>query len=213
MNLSEKIFVVGHRNPDTDSICSAIAYAELRRLQGLENVQPARAGDLNQQTEFVLDRLGVPMPELLSDVHPRIKDVVTEEVITIHEAAPMSKAVELYHKHHIRMLPVVDDEFRPKGILLLKTASEFFLVPTDQEKMRRVRASLYSIQTCLSATAHNALNGDRIEDFNLFVGARCEESFSNWVDEIVPGKTILITGDRAGIQRMAIEAGVRLLIV
>lgn len=213
MNSSEKVYVVGHRNPDTDSICSAIAYAELRRLQGMSNVQPARAGNINQQTEYVLDRLGMPIPELLADVHPRIKDVVTEEVVTIHESTPMSKAIELYHKHHIRMLPVVDDEFHPKGMLLLKTASEVFLVPTDPDKMRRVRASLASIQSCLSAIGHHLVDADRVEDFNLYVGARCEPSFSSWVDEIVPEQTILITGDRTGIQKMAIEAGVRLLIV
>ena len=213
MKQAERIYVVGHRNPDTDSICSAIAYAELRHLQGLPNIQPARAGNLNQQTEFVLKRLKVPVPELLNDVHPRIKDVVTEDVVTIHQSTPMSQAIELYHKHHIRMLPVVDDGFHPQGMLLLKTASEVFLVPTAPEKLRRVRASLTSIQSCLAATAHHLVDEMRVEDFNLYVGARCEASFSSWVDEIVPEKTILITGDRVGIQRMAIEAGVRLLII
>lgn len=213
MNIEEKIYVIGHRNPDTDSICSAIAYAELRRQQGLTNVYSARAGNLNQQTEFVLEHLGVPIPELLADVHPRIKDVVTEEVVTIHESTPMSKAIELYHKHRIRMLPVVDDEFRPKGMLLLKTASEVFLVPTEPDKMRRVRASLASIQSCLAATAHHLVEADQVDDFSLYVGARCEASFSSWVDEIVPQQTILITGDRVGIQKKAIEAGVRLLII
>lgn len=213
MKATEKIFVVGHRNPDSDSICSAIAYAELRRRQGLENVTAARAGNINQQTEFVLDRLGVPVPKLLTDVHPRIKDVVTEEVVTIHESAPLSQAIKLYHAHHIRMLPVVDDQQRPKGLLLLKRASEMFLVPTQPEKLRRVQASLRSIQECLGASGHHLLEADQVEELDLYVGARCEETFSHWVDEITPEKTILITGDRQGIQRLAIEAGVRLLII
>lgn len=208
-----KIYVVGHRNPDTDSVCSAIAYAELRRLQGLDNVQPARAGTMNPQTEFVLERLGVTAPQLLSDVHPRIKDVVTEEVVTVHQSTPMSKAIELYHKHNIRMLPVVDDEFHPKGMLVLKAASEVFLVPSEPERLRRVKASLSSIRECLSATAYHLKDEDQIEDFELYVGARREASFRDWVDGITPGKTILLTGDREGIQQMAIEAGVRLLIV
>jgi len=213
MNSSEKIYVVGHRNPDTDSICSAIAYAALRRQQGLANVRPARAGTMNPQTEFVLERLGIPAPELLSDVHPRIKDVVTEEVVTIHQSKPISKAIELYHKHNIRMLPVIDDELRPKGMLVLKTASEVFLIPSEPKRMRRVRASLSSICECLSATAYHLRDEEQIEDFELYVGARREASFRNWVNGIVPDKTILLTGDRAGIQQIAIEAGVRLLIV
>ncbi|MCK4691680.1 MAG: putative manganese-dependent inorganic diphosphatase, partial [Desulfuromonadales bacterium] len=158
-------------------------------------------------------RLGIEVPQLLTDVHPRIKDVVTEEVVTIHESEPLSKAIELYHQHHIRMLPVVDDDFHARGMLLLKSVSERFLVPTEPEKMRRVRASLASIQCCLGAVAHHLVEAEQIEDFSLYVGARCEASFRNWVDEIIPRKSILITGDREGIQKLAIEAGVRLLIV
>ena len=209
----EKIFVVGHRNPDTDSICSAIAYAELRRRQGLVSVTAARAGNINQQTEFVLDHLGVDLPVMLADVHPRIKDVVREEVVTIDESTPMSKAIELYHKHHIRMLPVIDSQQRPKGLLLLKKASEAFLVPSDPDKLRRVHASLESIRCCLGAMGHHLIDQDQVEDLDMYVGARCESSFSRWVDVIIPERTILITGDRVGIQQMAIEAKVRLLIV
>ncbi len=213
MQTTDKIFVVGHRNPDSDSICSAIAYAKLRQQQGLMGVQAARAGNINHQTQFVLDYLGVDVPELLSDVHPRIKDVVTEKVISIHQSAPMSKAIELYHQHHIRTLPVVDDDGRAQGLLSLKRATEFFLVPVEAEKLRRIRASLSSIQNCLSATAQHLFNADQVEELDLHVGARREASFSRWVDEIVPEKTILITGDRPGIQRLAVQAGVRLLII
>jgi manganese-dependent inorganic pyrophosphatase len=211
--INEIIYVVGHRNPDTDSICSAVAYAELRRRQGLLTVTAARAGNINHQTEFVLDRLGVSVPELLSDVHPRIKDVVPDAVVTIEESTPMSKAIELYHKHHIRMLPVIDKQHRPKGLLLLKKASEAFLVPSDPDKLRRVYASLESIRSCLGATAHNLVDPNRVENLAMYVGARSEASFSSWVEEISPERTILITGDRSGIQQMAVDAGVRLLIV
>ena len=213
MPVEDKVFVIGHRNPDSDSICSAIAYAELRRQQGLSGVKAARAGTINHQTQFVLDFLGVEVPELLADVHPRIKDVVTEKVITIHKSEPMSKAIELYHQHHIRMLPVVDDDGRATGLLLLKRATEFFLVPAEPEKLRRISASLSSIKSCLGATAQHLYNPEQLENLDLHVGARREASFSRWVEGIVPGKTILITGDRPGIQRLAVEAGVRLLII
>lgn len=213
MKTDARVFVIGHRNPDTDSICSAIAYADLRRLQGMANIHAARAGNLNQQTEFVLNLLDVALPRLLADVHPRIKDIVTEEVVTIHEAAPMSKAIELYHRHHIRMLPVIDDERQPKGLLLLKRASEVFLVPTEADKLRRVRASPASIQTCLAATALHLRAAEQVEDLDLYVGARRAETFERWMENTAPERTILITGDRSEIQQLAIEAGVRLLIV
>ncbi len=206
-------YVVGHRNPDTDSICSAIAYAELRRQQGLPRVQAARAGNINQQTQFVLDSLGVDMPPLLSDVHPRIKDVVTEPAVSIHKDEPMSRAIELYHQHHIRMLPVVDDEQVACGLLLLKRATEFFLVPSDPDKMRRIKASIRSIQRCLKATSTHLVDEHQVEDFDLYVGARREASFDSWLRQTSPEKMILITGDRPGIQKLAVQAGVRLLII
>ena len=213
MQEPNKTYVVGHRNPDSDSICSAIAYAELRRQQGMARVSPARAGTINYQTQFVLDHLGVDVPQLLTDVHPRIKDVVTEEVISIHQSAPMSQAIELYHQHGIRMLPVIDDNRQAKGLLLLKQLTEHFLVPAEPEKLRRIRASISSIQSCLGATSQHLSNPQQLENLDLHVGARREASFSRWVDEITPEKTILITGDRPGIQRLAVAAGVRLLII
>ncbi|MEE4254738.1 MAG: putative manganese-dependent inorganic diphosphatase [Desulfuromusa sp.] len=213
MELEDKVFVIGHRNPDSDSICSAIAYAELRRLQGLSGVKAARAGTINHQTQFVLDFLDVEVPELLADVHPRIKDIVTEKVISIHKSEPMSKAIELYHQHHIRMLPVVDDDDLAVGLLHLKRATEFFLIPAEPERLRRITASLSSIKSCLGAKVQHLYNPEQIEDFDLHVGARREASFSRWVEGVVPGKTILITGDRPGIQRLAVEAGIRLLII
>ena len=213
MQKHSRIYVVGHRNPDTDSVCSALAYAELRRQQGLVDVKAARAGNINQQTQFVLDELAVEVPELLSDVHPRIKDVVTGKPITIHQDEPMSRAIELYHQHHIRMLPVVDDDDRARGLLLLKRATEFFLVPTDPVKMRRVKASLHSIRRCLNAVDVNLVDPDIVDDLNLYVGARREASFDCWIREMDPSLAVLITGDRPGIQRLAVEAGVRLLIV
>ncbi len=213
MQEPNKTFVIGHRNPDSDSICSAIAYAELRRQQGMSGVRPARAGTINYQTQFVLDHLEVEVPQLLTDVHPRIKDVVTEEVISIHQSAPVSRAIELYHQHGIRMLPVIDDNRQAKGLLLLKQLTEHFLVPAEPEKLRRIRASISSIQSCLGATSQHLSNPEQLEELDLHVGARKEASFSRWVEEIVPGKTILITGDRPGIQRLAVAAGVRLLII
>ena len=210
---NNRIFVVGHRNPDSDSICSAIAYANLRQRQGLKGVTAARAGTINQQSQFVLDYLQVDVPELLADVHPRVKDIVTEKVISIHQSAPMSQAVELYHRHHIRMLPVVNDENYVQGLLVLKRVTDMFMVPAAPEKLRHIRASINSIQSCLNATVQLKFSAEDIEDLELHVGARSEASFSHWIEEINPRKIILITGDRIGVQRLAVKAGVRLLIV
>lgn len=209
----EKIYVVGHKNPDTDSICSAMAYARLRQLQGLTQVEAARAGHVNRQTEFVLEELALPRPKLLVDVFPRVKDVVREHVITIPGDAPLSRALELFHLHNVRLLPVLDDERRPLGMLFLKKVSERFLVPSQAKEIRRLLASPTSMMKCLKAKALHLVDGDRIEELELYVGAMASSTFSEKMAGLDPRKLVLITGDRKLILQQAVDMGVRVLIV
>jgi manganese-dependent inorganic pyrophosphatase len=209
----ETIFVVGHKNPDTDSICSAMAYARLRQLQGLTEVLPARAGTINRQTEFVLEELALPLPRMLVDVHLRVRDVVGEHVVTIPAEAPLARALELFHLHSVRILPVIDAERRPLGLLFLKKVSERFLIPSQEKEIRRVLASPASIRQCLRATAHHAVEEQEVEEFNLFVGAMASATFEEKMAGHDPRKMILITGDREIVQRKAVEMGVRILII
>ncbi len=209
----EIIHVVGHKNPDTDSICSAMAYARLRQLQGLEAAQAARAGNINRQTEFVLDELALPVPPLLVDVHPRVRHVVGEHVVTIHREAPLSRALELFHLHGVRLLPVVDDDQRPLGILFLKKLAERFLVPSQEKEIRRVLSSADSIRRCLKATPLHCADGDAVEELQLYVGAMASATFHRKMEGLDPRRMVLITGDRENIQREAVEMGVRVLIV
>lgn len=209
----EKIYVVGHKNPDTDSICSAMAYARLRQLQGLTQAEAARAGHVNRQTEFVLEELALPRPKLLNDVFPRVKDVVREHVITIPGDAPLSRALELFHLHNVRLLPVLDDGHRPLGMLFLKKVSERFLVPSQAKEIRRLLASPASMMKCLKAKALHLVDGDTIEELELYVGAMASSTFSEKMAGLDPRKLVLITGDRTLILQQAVDMGVRVLIV
>ncbi|MCF6179274.1 MAG: DHH family phosphoesterase, partial [Geopsychrobacter sp.] len=206
-------YVIGHRNPDTDSICSAIAYARLLQRQGHENILPACAGNLNQQTEFVLDYFDQLPPKRLSDVYPRVGDVIGEEAIKIGSQEPLAKALELYHTHKIRTLPVVDDDLKPKGLLLLKEITELFLLPTDPSELRRVQVSSSSVSRCLQAADESLFDADQIEELDLYVGARDSLSFVDWLKEIDPRRSVLITGHRPEIIEAALKAGVRMLVL
>jgi len=207
------IYVVGHKNPDTDSICSAIAYARLRRQQGVENIEPARAGNANRQTEFVLDELDVPLPPLLLDVYPRVRDVVGGEVVTIDRNAPLARALELFHQHSVRLLPVIDDSRQPLGMLVLKKVAERFLIPGREQELRRVLASPASLQDCLRAKALHMTAEESVEELDLYAGAMASATFYRKVEGLDPRRIVLITGDRENIQRKAVELGVRVLIV
>lgn len=209
----ERIFVVGHRNPDTDSICSAIAYARLKQRLGFDGVEAARAGHLNRQTEFVLQSVGMPAPRLLTDVHPRVSDIVPRKPVTIQVGAPLAEALELFHEHRIRLLPVVDADESPVGLLVLKNAAERFLVPRDEALLRRLSASVQTLCRCLQAEVLTGFELETVEEFDLYVGAMASATFLRNMRGVDPRRTVLITGDRENVQREAVELGMRVLIV
>lgn len=208
-----RTYVIGHKNPDSDSICSAIAYARLCQRQGRSEVVAARAGNVNRQTEFILGQLAQPTPLLLADVYPRVRDVIGDQVITVAAAAPLAQALELFHAHGIRMLPVVDDDRRPLGLLAMKQVSERFLVPAQEQEIRKVLTSPQALQKCLRATAEHLVDAETIEELNLYVGAMAEATFAAKIAGADPRRVILITGDRPDIQRQGVAMGVRVLIV
>ncbi|MCD4688672.1 MAG: putative manganese-dependent inorganic diphosphatase, partial [Desulfuromonadaceae bacterium] len=206
------VYVVGHKHPDTDSICSAIGYARLRQLQGLAGVKAARAGNLNRQTEFVLNRLDVDVPLLLTDVSPRVRDLVRSPAVTIGGQTPLAIVLEQLHHHDVRLLPVTDDEQRPQGLMMLKRAAEGFLLPAD-EGSRRVLTSLAALQECLQAKALYAVDEQELQELELWVGAMAFESFADRLAHCDPRRLLVVTGDRQEIQAHAVNLGVRVLVV
>ncbi|OQY19804.1 MAG: inorganic diphosphatase, partial [Desulfobacteraceae bacterium 4572_35.1] len=212
--MQQKIYVIGHTNPDTDSVCSAIAYARLREKQGLVGVQPARAGNINKQTGFILEELAVPQPKLLLDVSPRLGDVIDgQDTVTIQATAPLSRALELFHLHNVRILPVVDKENRAQGMLYLKKVSERFLIPSQEKELRCVFASPRSICQCLKASVLHEVDADVQEELNLYVAAMAESTFMEKMAQHDPRKMILIAADRNEILHSAVEMAVRVLVV
>lgn len=213
MSRMERVFVVGHRNPDTDSVCSAIAYARLCQRQGRENVFPARAGHINRQTEHVLDSLGEQLPTLLTDVYPRLRDTVDGRPTVVSADAPLKQALELMRQRDIRMLPVVDAGEEPIGALILKRLTEHVFLPRAGQPVRQVLSSLDSMRTCLQAEVINLVGGARIEELDLCVGAMSVDSFHTRLADADPRHIVVFVGDRHDIQRDAIGLGIRLLVV
>src|SRR5882672_4463811 len=99
-----EILVIGHRNPDTDSICSAIGYAEFKRRTGMSNAVAARCGDTNDRIDFVLKRFGVPPPRFVADVSPKVRDVMQTSVVNVPPHATVAEALGLMEDRNIRVL-------------------------------------------------------------------------------------------------------------
>jgi len=234
--MGKEIFVIGHRNPDTDSVASAIAYAALKRSLGEARVTAAMAGPLNPQTTWLLARLGVEAPLYLADVHPKVRDVIRRAPVTVQADAPLLNALELFHHNGIRVLPVLDDAGAPIGVIPLLKIAERSLM-TGPDSLRRVTASLASLAACLEGHFLSGAPDTDPEELHLFVGAMAEGSFTakiagfdpkslvvvtglggegSFTAKIAgfdPRSLVVVTGDRRAIQLNSIERGVRLLVV
>ncbi len=210
--MQKQIYVIGHRNPDTDSIASAIAYAAFKRTLGHENVTAAMAGEPNPQTRYILERLGIAPPLYLADVHPKVRDLLARRPVTAGAGMPLKEALELLHRHAIRVLPVVDAAGAPQGVVSLLKLSEKYLV-AGSDRRRGVDSSLCNLSRCLDATVLTGALSEQVEHLHLFIGAMTRQSFSARIAGYDTANLLVLTGDRPSIQQAAIEAGVRLLVV
>ncbi|NJD38879.1 MAG: putative manganese-dependent inorganic diphosphatase [Geobacter sp.] len=210
--MQKQIYVIGHRNPDTDSIASAIGYAAFKQMLGQTNVRAAMAGRPNPQTRYILERLGIPAPQYLADVHPKVRDVLGSRPIVVRQDTSLKDSLELFHRHSIRVLPVVDDAGMPVGVVSLLKLSEKYLV-AGADRRRGIDSSLQSLAGSLEARVLTGNLAAEVEHLHLFIGAMTEESFSKRIEGYDPATLLIMTGDRPSIQQAAIDAGVRLLVV
>jgi manganese-dependent inorganic pyrophosphatase len=211
-NVEKTIYVIGHRNPDTDSIASAIAYAHFKGRLGQENIIAAMAGSPNPQTRYILERLGIQPPVYLADVHPTVRHVLNRRPVIAHASMTLREGLELFHRHTIRVLPVVDGAGLPLGIVSLLKLSEKFLVAGTGRK-RVVKASLRALADCLDGVFLAGAPCETVEELHLFIGAMSEESFSDRLAGYEASSLLIMTGDRRVIQEASIAKGVRILVI
>ena len=209
-----EIFVIGHRNPDTDAICSAIGYAEFKRRTGMPEAVAARCGDTNDRIDFVLNTFGVPAPRFVADVSPKVRDVMQRKILSVTPDATAAQALQLMDEHNIRILPVLDKERRCRGLLSLFKLSKFLFPAANRlVDSRRVLSSLTKLAETLHGELLVANEPDGEEDLMLMIGAMSLESFAERLETFPREKLVVVVGDRWDIQNVAIREGVRVLIV
>lgn len=208
-----EILVIGHRNPDTDSICSAIGYAEYKRQTGVPNAIAARCGDTNERIDFVLATFGVPPPRFVTDVSPKVRDVMQHHLISVSPGHTVSEALEIMDERNIRVLPVIEEQHCRGLVSVFKMSKFFFPTPNRLIDSRRVLASINNLAKALGAKKLCTRDPDREEDLILILGAMRLESFTKRLVTYPCHKMLLVVGDRREIQETAIREGVRVIIV
>ncbi|MEI8288004.1 MAG: putative manganese-dependent inorganic diphosphatase [Verrucomicrobiota bacterium] len=212
-----EILVIGHRNPDTDAICSAIGYAEFKRRTGMAEAIAARCGDTNDRIDFVLNTFGVSAPKFVADVSPKISDVMQRKILSVRPDSTAAEALRLMDEKNLRILPVMDAEQKCRGLLSLFKLSKFLFPAVSrhggQHNSREVLSSLSSLARTLDGELIVSVDAEREDELILMIGAMGLESFAARLDQFPPEKSCVIVGDRWDIQNVAIREGVRVLIV
>lgn len=209
-----EVLVIGHRNPDTDAICAAIGYAEYKRRTGLREAVAARCGDTNDRIDFVLQRFGMPAPKFVADVAPKARDMMTSQVLSVGAGAAAAEALTLMHGHNLRVLPVLDETGRCRGLVsLFKISKYLFPAAAGQRESRTVLCSLRGLAHTLGGQILRADHPDQEEQLTMMVGAMGLESFAQRLELYPPEKLVVVVGDRWDVQNLAIREGVRAIIV
>ncbi len=216
MSEQDFTYIIGHKNPDADSICSAIAYANLKILQGHKGFIPARCGNTNARIDTILTKFSQPVPLFIGDVSPRVRDIMVRDVVKVHENATLFEALELIDEHDVRVLPVVNDEGQLKGHVSIFQMGDYFVPKFSEPRaMRQVHTSINDVAKALRADVKFTRDPDSLEDMYVKIGAMDIRSFGKFTgsDAIPASETIIIVGDRWDIQQRSIQIGVRLLVI
>ena len=204
------IKVIGHRNPDTDSICSAIAYSRLKNILDPEHpCKPCRAGLLNRETEFVLDYFQVPAPQLYTDVSPQIRDVDIRIMEGVDGETSLRRAWMIMRDQQIDTLCIVDQEQRLKGVITVKDVATANMDGLDTHILEKAETSYQNILDILEGTVLVGNIEDKRVKGRIIIGSGSAEQIEK---SISPGD-IVIVANRSESQLAAIEMGAGCVVV
>jgi manganese-dependent inorganic pyrophosphatase len=214
--MPDPVYILGHKNPDADAICSALGYEAFKHACGDTHYLAARCGNTNARVDAILERFGVPAPRFIGDVTPRLADIMHREAFTVTAENTCAEALEIIDAHDVRALPVVDGSGAVEGSVSIFQLGEFFIPkPREPRQMRHVRTSIGSIVRSLNAEVLHEEDPGRLEDLYVRVGAMDIRSFGSFhQEEAIPAEqSIIVVGDRWDIQERSIQLGVRLLVI
>ena len=206
---AHKVVVIGHRNPDTDSICSAIAYAELKNKTSDLVCEARRAGKMNQETEFVLKKFGVTPPRMCTDVNPKIRDVDYREIPGIPGSTSLRKAWEVMRDQKIDTLPVTDPDNELEGVITVKDIATANMDLFDTGILAKSCTSYRNILETLGATMVVGSEDAACTTGHIRIGTATPEMLENSMEK---GDIVILT-NRYESQLCAIEKEASLIII
>lgn len=210
----EKVFICGHKNPDTDSVASAVSYAYLKsQINNSYEFVPVRCGTVSAQTKFIFNKAGAELPEFMKDIYPKVGDSMTRNVVTVEETDPLSKFMRILREKNLRFMPVVDKDKNYKGMLGVNDVTELFL-RDDREIKPTFSLSADTLRRSLRGTILNVGTLDTFEA-SVVVATMSYEEFNEHTSKVnlKEESTLLITGNRPNILKDAFTKNYPAIII
>ena len=203
------VYVTGHRNPDSDSICAAYGYAALKNKTSDLPAVPVRLGSVNRETQFILDYFNVEAPKLLETVKLKVEDLDIDTIEPIKGSLSLKRAWNIMRDNHAKSLPVVDDNGRLKGILSISNLTSSYMEIGDNDILGKSKTSIENIVDTLDAKSLYINKECKTFDGKIAVTAMLPHSLR----EIVEKGDIAIVGDRPDVQEALIDINTSLIII
>ena len=203
-----KVYVVGHKNPDTDSICSAIAYAELKKQITGKNYVAKRAGEVSEETRYVLDYFHVEEPALLQNVFQQLKDVDIRKIDGVSSQASIKEAWAMMRENSIRTLPVLNEQ-KLEGIITIGDIANSYMELYDSYLLSDARTQYRSIMNTLDGKIVTGNEHAYFVKGKVVIAASSPDMMENFIDE----DDLVIVGNRYESQLCAIEMEASCLVI
>ncbi|WP_160670762.1 putative manganese-dependent inorganic diphosphatase [Clostridium sp. C8-1-8] len=207
--MKDVIYVTGHKNPDSDSICAAIGYAEFKNKSGEIPAIPVRLGEPNQETQFVLNYFGVEKPEFLETVKLKVEDLDFDRIESVTAEVSLKQAWNVMKDNNVKSIPVVDSHKRLAGILSTANLTSSYMDTWDNCILGKSSTPIENVLDALSAEAQYINKEAKVYPGKIVVAAMQPDTMK----EIVSTGDIAIVGDRAETQETLIDIKVSLIII
>lgn len=210
MKNQKNIFVIGHKNPDTDSICSAIAYADIKnRTSQVKYYIPKRAGQINEETEYVLNRFGVEPPGYLPNVGTQVKDMDIRESPDVDKSFSLKNAWDIMQKNGIVSLPIRNKDGILEGIVTIGDIAKIYMDTTDNYLLSRARTQYKRIAETVEGIVLVGNEHGYFIEGKVLISASHPDMMKEYIEE----NDLIIMGNREEDHLQAIEQNVSCIIV
>lgn len=206
---NRKTIVIGHKNPDTDSICSAVCYANLKRLLTKEDYQPGRAGRVNEETQFVLNYFGVEPPELIENVKTQVLDIEIRETRGVKKNLSLKNGWNLMQEANVVTIPAVTDDGMLEGLITVGDIAKSYMNVYDSSILSKANTQYANIVETLEGNMVVGDSGDYFNNGKVLIAAANPDMMEYYIAK----GDLVILGNRYESQLCAIEMEAACIIV